>query len=66
MKPETTGDYHVNVSARHLDNKHLCDDKARVWLEWHEYKLDSNNIPVYGAHILFSPKRIPNPKKYMS
>ena len=65
MNPETTGDYHVNFLARHPDDTHLCDDKARWWPEWHEYKLDSNNIPVYGARVLFSPKRKPNLKKYM-
>ena len=29
MKAESTGDYHVNFLARHPDDKHLCDDKAR-------------------------------------
>ena len=33
MKPETTGDYHVNFLARHQDYKRFCDDKARWWLE---------------------------------
>ena len=65
MKPETTSDYHVNFLTRHLDYKHWRDDKARWWPEWHEYKLDRNNVPVYGPHILFSPKRKLNPKKYM-
>ena len=27
--------------------------------------LDDNNVSVYGARILFSPKRKPNLKKYM-
>ena len=65
MEPETTGNYHANFLARHLDNKHLCDDKARWRLEWHKYKLDSNNVPVYGDRMFFSPKLKPNPKKYM-
>lgn len=29
MTPETAGDYHINFLARHLDDAHLCDDKAR-------------------------------------
>ena len=65
MTPETTDDYHVNFLARHLDDSHLCDEKARWWLEWHEYKLISNNIPVYSARVLFSPKQKPNLKKYV-
>ena len=56
MEPETIGDYHVNFLARYPDDKHLCDDKARYWSEWFEYKLDSNNIPLYGARMLFSSK----------
>ena len=65
MTSETTGDYHVNFLARHLDDKHLCDENARWLPEWHEYKLDSDNIPVYGDRAQFSPKRKPNVKKYM-
>ena len=65
MNPETTGDYHVNFSTRHSDDTHLCDDKARWWPEWHEYKLDSDNVPVYGTRVLFLPKRKPDQKKYM-
>ena len=29
MDPATTGDYHVTFLARHPDDKHLCDDRAR-------------------------------------
>ena len=65
MNPETTSGYHVNFLARHPDDKHLCDDKAQLWPEWHECKLDSDNIPVYGARVLFSPKQKPDLKKYM-
>ena len=65
MEPETIGDYHVNFLARYPDDKHLCDDKARYWSEWFEYKLDSNNIPLYGARMLFSSKWKSNSKKYM-
>ena len=39
-----------------LMTTHLCDDKSRWWPEWHKYKLDSHNVPVYGARMLFSPK----------
>ena len=35
-----TGDYHVTFFSRHPANKHLCDDVARWWPEWHEYYLD--------------------------
>ena len=28
MHPDTTGDYHVTFLTRHLDNKHLCDNKG--------------------------------------
>ena len=65
MQPDTTGDYHITFLARHPDDKYLCDDKERQWPEQHEYKLDDNNIPVYGARMLFSPKRKPSLKTYM-
>ena len=62
MNPETTGDRHVNFLARHPDDTHVCDDKSRWWPEWHEYKLDSDNVSIYGDRVLFSPKRKPDPK----
>ena len=31
----------------------------------HSYQLDDNSVLVYGAQILFSPKRKPNLKKFM-
>ena len=65
MYPDTTGDYHVTFLARHPDDNYLCDDKVRWWPELHKYQLDDNNIPVYGARILCSPKRKPNLKKFM-
>jgi len=57
MKLESTGNYHVNFlkKVQHPDDKHLCDDTARWLPEWHEYKIDSNIITVYGARTLFSP-----------
>ena len=65
MEPETIGDYHVTFLARHPNDKHLCDGKTRWWPGWHEYKLDSHNVPVYGSRMLLSPKRKPTPKIYM-
>ena len=60
-----TGDYHVTFLSRHPVNNHICDDKARWWTEWREYYLDNENVPVYGARILFSPKRKLDERKYM-
>ena len=56
MNSLRTGDYHVTFLSRHCDDKHLCTDKARWWPEWHNYYLDDENFPMYGAHMLFSPK----------
>ena len=49
----------INITflARHPDDKYLCDDKGRWWPEWYEYQLDENSVPLYGARMLFSPKR---------
>ena len=33
MQPDTTCDYHVAILERHPDNKHLCDDKTRLWFK---------------------------------
>ena len=60
MVPATTGYYHVKFLARHPDDKHLYNDRAQWWPEWHEYQLDAKNVPVYGTRMLFSPKRKPN------
>ena len=65
MQPETSGDYHVSFLARHPADKHLCDEKDRWWPEWHEYMSDDNSVPVYGARILFSPKRKKSEKIYI-
>ena len=59
------GDYHITYLSRHPADKHLCDNAARWWPEWHEYYLDDNNIPVYCDRTLFSPKRKPDLAKYM-
>ena len=60
-----TGDCHVTFLPRYPFDKHLCDDVAHWWPEWHEYFLDNSNIHVYGARILFSPKRKLDLTKYM-
>ena len=65
MRPDTTGGCHVTFFARHPDDNHLCDNRVRWWSEWNEYQLDENNVQVYGARMLFSPKRKPNLKKFM-
>ena len=52
-----TGDYHVTFIPRHPNDTNLCDDKARWWSLQHEYKNDTNGVPIYGARMLFGPKR---------
>ena len=49
--------YRVIFLSRHLDKRHKSDDTTKWWLEWHEYKLDNNNVPVYGVYIICCPKR---------
>ena len=65
MQPDTKGNYHVLFLEMHPDDNYLYDDKTRWWPEWNDYKLDDNNFPVYRAHVLFSPKRKSNLKKYV-
>ena len=60
-----TGDYHVTFLSKRPADKHLCDDKARWWPEWHGYYLDDENVYSYGARMLFSPKRKSDQLKYM-
>ena len=60
-----TKDYQVTFLSRHPVDKHLCDDVACWWPEWHEYYLDDANIQVYGARMLFNPRRKPDLTKYM-
>ena len=60
-----TGNYHVTFLSHHPADKYICDDVNRWLLEWHKYYLDDSNIPIYGAHMLFSPKRNPYLTKYM-
>ena len=62
MHPDTTG---VTFLARSPDDKYLCDNKSQWWHEWHEYKLDDNNVPVYGARMMSLLKQNLKLKKYM-
>jgi len=57
MNPDTVGDSRDTFLATYPNDNHLCDDTARWWLEWHIFTLDDNNVPVYGARMLFSQKR---------
>ena len=43
----------------------LSQDVARWWREWHEYKLNDDNIPAYGSCMLFKPNRKPNLSNFM-
>ena len=60
IKIKSIGDYHVTFLTRDPDDNIFCDDQARWWIE-----RDDNNVPVYGSHMLCSPKWKPNLKKYM-
>ena len=55
----------IFFAAFHLDDSHLCDDTARWWPLWHEYKNDKNNFHLYDTRILFGPKRKPYPRTYI-
>ena len=59
------GDYHAIFISRYPDDGHLCDDTARWFPLWHEYKNDKNNVPLYGTSMLFGPKRKPDLSKYI-
>ena len=48
LDSKNPGDYHVTFISRHLDDSHFCDDTARWWPLWYEYKNDKNNVPIYG------------------
>ena len=63
MQRETAANYHITFLEQDPANKHLYDNKARWQPEWHAYKLDDNSVPVYGARMLFSPKRKQNLNK---
>ena len=59
-----TGDHHVTFISRQPDGSNLCDNTVRWWPLWYEYKNDVDNIPLYGARMLFDPKRKPDLSKY--
>ena len=61
---KSTGDYHVMFISRHPKDNDFCDDKTRWWPLWHEYKNDKNDVPIYGARMLFGPKRKLDSTKY--
>ena len=60
LDPETTADYHVPFLSRHPSDNNLCDDETRWWPLWYDYVLDKDDVPVYGARILFGPTRKPD------
>ena len=55
---------HVTFISR-PDDIYLCDDITRWWYLWHEYKKDEDNVPLYGARMLFGPKRKQDINKYI-
>ena len=65
MDSKSTGNYHVTFISRHPKNNDLCDETTRWWPLCHEYKNDKNNLPIYGARMLFGPKRKPDSNKYI-
>ena len=65
MNAKRTGDYYVTFISRHPNDNKLYDDKARWWPLWHEYKNDKNDVPIYGARMLFGPKRKSDSNKYI-
>ena len=64
LDSKNTGDFHFTFISRHPFDSHLCDNTTRWWSLWHEYKNNKNNVPIYGARMLFDPKRKPDPSKY--
>ena len=65
MDSKSTCYYHVMFISRHPNDNDLCDDKARWWPLWHEYKNDKNDVPIYGVRMLFGPKRKLDSNKYI-
>ena len=51
--------------SRHTNDNDLCDDKARWWPLWYEYKNDKNDVHIYGSRMLFGPKRKLDSDKYI-
>ena len=65
MNSKRIDDYHVTYISQHPKDSHLCADTARWWSLWHKYKNDKTNIHIYGACMLFGPKRKLDPNKYI-
>ena len=59
-----TCDYHLNFLSRYLKDNHMCDDVAWWGRELYKYHLDDQNVPVYGARMLFGSKQKLNLYKY--
>ena len=53
MDSKSIGDYHVTFISKHPKDNDLCDDKTCWWPLRHEYKNDKNDVPIYGARMLF-------------
>lgn len=65
MNSKRTDDYHVTLTSQYPNDNNLCDDKARWWPLWHEYKNDKNDVPIYSVRMLFGPKHKPDSNKYI-
>ena len=52
------------VSRPTSESHETKDDVSRLWPDWHEYTIGSDNIPVLGKRVLFHPKRKPNLVKH--
>ena len=65
MNSKRTDGYHVTFISRYPKDRYLCDNMGRWWLLWHKYQNDKNNVPIYGARMLFGKERKPNPDKYV-
>jgi len=62
----TSGIYFVKFFAKHPTDEVLSDPDSRWWPEWHEYTLrHPSNELTYGPHVLFSPRAVPDPNKYI-
>ena len=65
MNSKRTDDYHITLTLQYPNDNNLCDDKARWWLLWYEYKKNKNDVPIYSARMLCGPKRKPDSNKYI-
>lgn len=64
-KTKVTGNSHIIPFAQHRAISHLCNDEARSWPEWNEFKHDSKCISIYGVNILLQPNHRENFTNYM-